>query len=263
VRSVEPSPRGRAGARVSDFWLLIAAGSLAAFLVGLSKGGLALIGAIGVPILALVVSPVRAAAVLLPVYVLSDMTGLWVYRREFSRENLTILMPSAVAGIAIGWATASYVSDRGVGLLVGLIGVGFCLNSWRTRHLQPVPRPADLKRGIAWGTITGFASFVSHAGSPAYQVYVLPQRLPKMVYAGTTAILFAFMNVLKLIPYWALGQLSAENLRVALYLALPALAGTLLGVRLVRILPTKSYFAVVQVLLLAVSLRLILKAVGI
>jgi len=246
-----------------EFWLFIAAGSLAAFLVGLSKGGLALVGALGVPVLALVTSPVRAAAVLLPVYVLSDMAGLWVYRREFSRENLRILMPATVAGIATGWATASYVSDRGVSLLVGLIGLSFCWNSWRTRHEVQHARPADLPRGIVWGAIAGFASFVSHAGGPAYQVYVLPQRLPKMVYAGTTAILFAYMNTLKLIPYWALGQLSVANLRVALYLAIPALAGTLLGVRLVRILPQRSYFAVVQVLLFVISIRLVLKAIGI
>ncbi len=246
-----------------DFWLLIAAGSVAAFLVGMSKGGLSLIGALAVPVLALVVSPVKAAAVLLPVYVLSDMAGLWVYRREFSRENLQVLMPSAVVGIAVGWATASYVSDRGVGVLVGLIGLGFCWNSWRERHAASEPRPPDARRGAAWGTVIGFASFVSHSGGPAYQVYVLPQRLPKMVYAGTTTILFAFMNVLKLVPYWALGQLSPDNLRVALYLALPALAGTLLGVRLVRVLPERRYFAVVQVLLLLVSVRLVLKAFGV
>jgi uncharacterized protein len=222
-----------------------------------------MIGSLGVPILALVVSPVRAAAVLLPVYVLSDMAGLWVYRRDFSRTNLRILMPSAVVGIAVGWATASYVSDRGVGLLVGLIGLTFCLNRWRRRHEPLDAKPADVPRGIVWGSIVGFTSFVSHSGQPAYQVYVLPQRLPKLVYAGTTTILFAFMNSLKLIPYWALGQLSTDNLRVAVYLALPALAGTLLGVRLVRILPQRSYFAVVQVMLFVVSVRLVLKAFGI
>jgi uncharacterized membrane protein YfcA len=243
--------------------MLIAAGSVAAFFVGLSKGGLAMIGSLGVPVLALAVSPVRAAAVLLPVYVLSDMAGLWVYRREFSRENLRILIPPAIVGIAIGWATASYVSDRGVGFLVGLIGLTFCLNRWRNRREPVEAKPADLPRGIVWGTVMGFTSFVSHAGQPAYQVYVLPQRLPKMVYAGTTTILFAFMNTVKLIPYWALGQLSADNLRVAVYLAVPALAGTLLGVRLVRILPQRAYFAVVQVLLFAVSLRLVLKTFGI
>lgn len=247
---------------MSDPALLLLAGSIAAFLVGLSKGGLSLVGALGVPILALVISPVRAAAILLPVYVISDLAGLWLYRREYSKENLRILIPAGTAGIALGWATASHISDRGISLLIGLVGLGFCLNAWRTRHQPSVPRKAEPKRGIVWGTLMGFASFVSHSGAPLYQVYVLPQRLPKMIYAGTTAIVFASVNALKLIPYWALGQLSTSNVGVAAYLLLPALAGTLLGFRLVRILPQGRYFMIVQFLLLAVSVRLVLKAAG-
>jgi uncharacterized membrane protein YfcA len=247
---------------LSDSTLVLLAGSLAAFLVGLSKGGLALVGALGVPVFALAVSPVQAAAILLPVYVLSDMAGLWVYRREYSVENLKILIPAGCAGILIGWATASRVSDRGVALLVGLVGLGYCFNAWRARHHAPVPRPPDLRRGIFWGTVMGFASFVSHLGGPAYQVYVLPQRLPKMVYAGTTTILFALINIVKLGPYWALGQLSAANLRASAYLIIPALAGTLLGVRLVRVLPQGRYFLLVQLLLFALSIRLMFRAAG-
>lgn len=247
---------------MSDPALLFLAGSIAAFLVGLSKGGLSLVGALGVPILALVISPVRAAAILLPVYVISDLAGLWLYRREFSKDNLRILIPAGAVGIALGWATASRISDRGISLLIGLVGLGFCLNAWRTRHHRPVPRPAEPKRGALWGTLMGFASFVSHSGAPLYQIYVLPQRLPKMIYAGTTAIVFASVNALKLIPYWALGQLSTSNLAVAAWLLLPAVGGTLLGFRLVRILPQGRYFMIVQVLLLAVSLRLVLNAAG-
>jgi len=247
---------------VSDPALLLLTGSIAAFLVGLSKGGLSLVGALSVPILALVSSPVRAAAILLPVYVISDLAGVWLYRREFNKDNLRILIPAGALGIALGWATASRISDRGISLLIGLVGVGFCFNAWRTRHHPPVPRPAERARGMLWGTLMGFASFVSHSGAPLYQVYVLPQRLPKMVYAGTTAIVFGSVNALKLIPYWALGQLSTANLAVAAYLLLPAVAGTLLGFRLVRILPASRYFLIVQLLLLAVSLRLMLKAAG-
>jgi len=247
---------------VSDPALLVLVGSIAAFLIGLSKGGLSLVAALAVPILALVISPVRAAAILLPVYVISDLAGVWLYRREFSKENLRILVPAGALGIGLGWATASRISDRGIAALIGIVGLGFVLNAWRTRHHPPQPRPAEPKRGIFWGTLMGFASFVSHSGAPLYQVYVLPQRLPKMVYAGTTAIVFALVNVLKLIPYWALGQLSASNLGVAAYLLLPAVAGTLLGFRLVRILPQNRYFLIVQVLLFAVSLRLVLKAAG-
>lgn len=214
------------------------------------------------PILTLVMSPVRAAAILLPVYVISDAAGLWLYRRDFSKENLRILIPAGAAGIGLGWATASHISDRGISLLIGLVGLGFCFNAWRTRHHAPVPRPADPRRGIFWGTLMGFASFVSHSGAPLYQVYVLPQRLPKLTYAGTTAIVFAAVNVMKLVPYWALGQLSSSNLGIAAYLLVPAVAGTLLGFRLVRVLPANRFFLIVQLLLFAVSVRLVVKAAG-
>ena len=234
--------------------------SLGAFCVGLSKGGLSMIGSLSVPLLALVISPVRAAAILLPVYVFSDVVGVWAYRRDYSPTILRILIPAACVGIAIGWATASRVSDRRVGLLVGLIGLGFCINAWRLRHQRRLAeRKADVPRGLFWGVLMGFSSFVSHAGQPPYQVYVLPQRLPKLTYAGTTAILFGVINVLKLGPYWALGQFSAPNLKLSLYLLVPAFVGTQLGLRLVRVIPEQSYYRVVMLLLLAVSIDLVYK----
>ena len=81
--------------------------ALAALLIGLSKGGLSMVGVLGTPLLALVISPVKAAAILLPIYVVSDLFGLWAYRREYERRVLAIILPAAIVGIAIGWATAS------------------------------------------------------------------------------------------------------------------------------------------------------------
>jgi uncharacterized membrane protein YfcA len=236
--------------------LLMAA--LAALMVGLAKGGLALLGALAVPVLAFVMSPVKAAALLLPIFVISDIAGLWSYRREFDRRNLSILIPSGIAGIAVGWATAALVSDRMVGLLIGVIGLAFVLNNWRIRHRQMPPRAADLPRGILWGWVMGFSSFVSHSGGPPYQVYILPQRLPKAIYAGTTTITFAVMNAVKLLPYWSLGQLGAANLQLSLLLAPIAIAGTWSGVRLVRVIPERPYYAFVQLLLFVVSIKLVI-----
>ena len=135
------------------------------------------------------------------------------------------------------------------------------LHVWRQRHATFTPKPADLSRGIFWGTLTGFSSFVSHSGGPPYQVYVLPQQLPKTVYAGTTTILFAVINAVKLVPYWALGQFTTTNLRAAVWLMPVAIAGTFAGVRLVRIVPQKTYFAFVQIVLFVVSLKLIWDAI--
>ncbi|MCS0494891.1 sulfite exporter TauE/SafE family protein [Ancylobacter sp. MQZ15Z-1] len=227
----------------------------AAAVVGMSKGGLPMIGTLAVPIMSLVMSPVAAAGLLLPVYVVSDMFGVWAYRREFSGRNLAILMPAAAAGIGIGWATAAIVTDALVALMVGLIGISFCLNRW-FGGASRAAKPADLPRGLFWGAIAGFTSFVTHAGGPPFQMYVVPQRLPKMVFAGTSTLLFAAVNAMKLVPYWALGQLSIANLKIAGLLLPVAVMGTFAGVRLTRVLPEALFFRLVVAALFLLSLRL-------
>jgi uncharacterized membrane protein YfcA len=234
---------------------------LAALLVGLSKGGLSLAGSLGTPLLATVISPVKAAALLLPIFIVSDWFGLYAYRREFDKRNLMILIPAGIAGICIGWLSAAVVSDRMVGLFIGIIGIAFCVNAWRLRNHPPVPKPADVPRGLFWGAIAGFTSFVSHSGGPPYQVYVLPQRLSKTVFAGTTTITFAAINFAKLFPYWQLGQLDLANLKMSVLLMPIAVAGTFAGVWLVRVIPQRTYFVLVHVALFALSIKLVAAAV--
>jgi len=234
---------------------------LAALLVGLSKGGLSMAGALGTPLLAMAMSPVKAAALLLPIFVVSDWFGLYAYRRHFDRRNLLILIPAGIVGIGIGWLSFSVVSDRMVGLFIGVIGIAFCLNAWRLRHRPPPPRPADLPRGLFWGAIAGFTSFVSHSGGPPYQVYVLPQQLSKTVFAGTTTITFAAINFVKLLPYWQLGQLRLDNLKFSLVLVPIAVAGTFAGVWLVRIIPQQKFFVLIHAALFALSIKLVTSAI--
>jgi uncharacterized protein len=240
------------------FFLVAAA---AALLVGLSKGGLSMAGSLGTPLLAMVISPVKAAALLLPIFVVSDWFGLYAYRREFDRRNLMILIPAGIAGIGIGWLSAAVVSDRMVGLLIGIIGLAFCVNAWRQRHHAQVAKPADVPRGLFWGAIAGFTSFVSHTGGPPYQVYVLPQRLSKAVFAGTTTITFAAINLVKLLPYWQLGQLDLANLKMSMLLMPIAVAGTFAGVWLTRIMPERAYFLLVHIALFVLSVKLVVDAI--
>ena len=231
--------------------------SLAALLVGLSKGGLTLAGALGTPLLALVTSPVRAAALLLPIFVISDWFGLYAYRRDFDKRIMQIVIPAGLAGIGLGWLSSSVVSERRVGLFIGVIGIAFCVNAWRMRGHVVAPRPADVPRGLFWGVISGFTSFVAHSGGPPYQVYVLPQQLPKTVFAGTTTLIFAVFNMVKLLPYWQLGQLDRANLKLSLLLMPIAVAGTFIGVRLVRVIPQRTFYLVIHIALFVLSIKLV------
>ena len=236
------------------FWSLAV---LAAVLVGMSKGGLPVVGMLGVPVLSLAISPVVAAGLLLPVFVLSDLFGLYAYRQAFDRRVLAVMLPAVTLGVGVGWATASLVPVQVVTLLVGVVGLGFAANFLFLGKAAQAGRPLRRAAGLFWGGLAGFTSFVSHAGAPPYQVFVLPLRLEKAVYAGTTTILFAYVNAIKLVPYWALGQLNIANLQVAAVLVLPAVAAVFVGLRLVKIIPEAVFFRIVVWALLAVSLKLI------
>ena len=239
------------------FWVMALAASM---LVGMGKGGMPVVGMLGVPVLALAISPVTAAGLLLPVYVLSDLFGLYAYRQAFDRRVLAILVPGVTIGVGLGWATARVTPEWLVTALVGAIGTVFALRLLAGAR-SAVAAEARVDRGLFWGAVTGFTSFVSHSGAPPFQIYVLPLRLPKMIYAGTNTILFAYLNAIKLVPYWALGQFSAQNLKVAAVL-MPAAAGAVfLGVRLVRVLPEVLFFRLVTGALLFVSVKLLVDGV--
>jgi uncharacterized membrane protein YfcA len=241
---------------MADLWFWVAA-LVAAGLVGMGKGGVPVVGMLGVPVMALVMNPVLAAGLLLPVYVVSDIFGLYAYRHAFDRRVLAILLPGAVVGIGLGWATATVVPEPAVTLLVGLIGVVFAANLILRRPVVAEPREPRVVPGLFWGALTGFTSFVSHAGAPPYQVYTLPLGMPKAVFAGTSTIAFAVINAVKLLPYHALGQLDPGNLRVAAVLALPAAIAVFGGVRLVRRVPERLFFRLVTWALLAISAKLV------
>lgn len=234
-------------------WLLAV---LAALAVGMSKGGLTMIGTISVPLMALNMSPVMAAGILLPIYIVSDIGGLIAFRRSFDRRVLKTALPGAMVGIGLGWATASVVNDMVVMMIVGLIGFAFALNALIRRQVGQ-PRSASYARGSFWGAVAGYTSFVSHSGAPPYQVYTQPLRMSSALYAGTTTVFFAIVNAVKLVPYFALGQLDAKNLQVSLVLILPAVVGVWLGLKLLRIIPQKLFYNLITWALLLVSVRLI------
>jgi uncharacterized membrane protein YfcA len=238
-----------------QFW---AAAVVAAFLVGCSKGGLPMVAMLSVPVMSLVMSPMLGAALLLPVYLISDVYGIFIYRKSFSPRNLAILIPAAALGILAGYLVADAIDDDAVRILIGIVGLSFLAMRLRSRLAgRPQPRSADVPRGVFWGSVSGFTSFVSHAGGPAFQVYALPQQMPKLMFAGTSTILFATINLMKVPPYVALGLMDWGDAGVVAVLAPVAVFGAWLGYRITRIIPERVFFLLVEIALFAISVNLI------
>jgi len=236
------------------FW---AVAVIAAIFVGLSKGGLPVVAMTSVPLMSLVMPPLQAAGLLLPIYIVSDWFGLWAYRRVFNLRVLKIMVPATAIGVFIGWATASLVSEHVVGGVIGVFGATFAAARLMGFGVPVDARPARVGTGLFWGAAAGFTSFVSHAGGPPYQIYTLPLKMPKAIFAGTTTILFTWVNSAKLLAYASLGLVNFDNLHVAVWLMAPAAAAVYAGVRLVKVIPEALFFKLVLWALLVLSTRMV------
>lgn len=231
----------------------------ALLIIGISKGGFGGgLGVVGVPMLALVISPTQAAAILLPVLCLMDLVGLYSYRGAFDRSLMRVLAPGAIAGILLGAFTFAFTSEDAVRLIVGAIAVGFTLWQFVLRRRVEQQRAApSVLGGSFWASVSGYTSFVAHAGGPPLSVYLLPLRLDKTTFVGTTVVYFAVVNYAKLIPYGLLGQFDATNLTTSAVLLPLAPAGVALGVILHRRLREDVLYDVVYAALLVTGLKLL------
>jgi uncharacterized membrane protein YfcA len=239
-------------------WTFYAAAAPAVVLLGLSKSGLSGLGALAVPILALTIPPLQAAAITLPIMVVQDWVGVYAFRREVSARNLAILLPASFVGVVLAFALAADVSEDVVRLAIGAVSVGFvAIMLIRDRWLAAKPTRADVAPGLFWGALAGFASFVSHAGGPPFLVYTMPQRLAAPVFAGTSVLFFALVNLMKVPPYLWLGQFSRANLWASLTLLPLAIASTLAGVWIVRRIAAERFYNAVLIVTLALGLKLI------
>ena len=237
-----------------EFWVVAV---IAAILTGIGKGGIPMVGALVVPVLSLVISPVTAAGLMLPVYVVSDWFGLYAYRKEFDRRVLGIAVFGMTIGVGIGWGIARFIPENWVTVLVGAISVAFSLNQLLRKPVVAAPQSAKLAPGLFWCMIAGFTSFVSHTGGPPYQVWTLPMGMKKAVFAGTSTIAFTIINAEKLLPYYLLDQINEGSLKTAAILMPVAAAAVFFGVWAVRRLPEKRFFQIVTWSLLLIGADLI------
>ncbi len=235
----------------------------AVLLVGFSKGGMGeALSMMGVPILSLVVSPVQAAALLLPILIAMDAVALWTWRHNGDRKTLTILLPGALVGIGIGWATSAYVSRDVLRLIIGLITVLFVLryayNTWRARQGIVIPaKPHRTVPAMFFGSFAGYGSFVAHSGGPPFQIYALPLKLPPRDYTGTMVRFFAILNAVKLIPYFALGQLDTSNLATSVTLFPLAMLATMAGAWVVKRMQPQVFYPFMYTMAFLAGMKLV------
>lgn len=240
------------------YWVAIPA----VLIVGIGKGGFAGgLGMLAVPLMSLTVSPVQAASIMLPILCVMDITGLKAWIRSWDRDLMMKLIPGAILGTLIGYLTFEHISDDALKLILGLMAVLFTLNHWTKglRTIKPVKQVSPVRDRVLggfWGMLSGFTSFLAHAGAPPIMIYLLPKRLDTRILVGTVTIFFAIVNYMKLIPYALLGLLDATNLATSLVLSPLAVIGVLLGVWLHDKVNPQAFYRLMYMFLFLTGLKL-------
>ncbi len=246
---------------IADPWFYAVA-IPAVLLLGISKSGFgAGMGSLAVPMMALTVTVPQAVVILMPILLLIDLLGIAAFRKDFDRALLKFLLPFALLGTVIGTFLFKALSAS---LVAGLVG-GFTLLFLAQRLLFP-PRkdspPPPKWMGAILTTLSGFTSFIAHAGGPPLNAYVIPLRLAPVTFTATLAFLFFVVNLSKWIPYAWLGLIDSRNMATSLVLLPFAPLGVWLGVRIARRIGPTLFYRLVYGGMFLTGLKLMWDAVA-
>ena len=229
----------------------------AVLLLGISKSGFgAGFGSLAVPLMALTVTVPQAAAILMPVLLLMDLLGIAALRKEFNRKLLAFMLPFGLLGVVVGALLFKLLAPQVVAGIVGAFTLLFLAQRLLfPPHADSAPPPRWLGAGLV--AISGFTSFIAHAGGPPATAYALPLRLKPVVFAATLSYFFFFINLSKWAPYALLGLLDWRNLATSLVLLPLAPLGVWTGVRLARRINQVLFYRLIYIGLFMTGTKLV------
>ena len=223
---------------------------------GIGKGGFAgPISMLAVPVMSFVMNPIQAAGILLPLLVLMDVMALYIYWKKWRVDIIKIIIPASIIGIIIGSLTFQYTSENQIRLIVGIISILFVIISLIQKNNLAL-KPTKIK-GIFWSSTAGYTSFLIHAGAPPMNFYMLPLKLDKTIYIGTTTFVYFIINSVKLIPYYYLDLLVPSNLKISIALIPVAIVSVLIGYFLQKKVSQEMFYNIIYFLLFLIGVKLI------
>lgn len=239
----------------------IALAAFAVLFIGLAKAGFGGgLGMLTTPLCVIAFGPRDAIGILLPLLCLGDWFSLYHYWRRWEQRNLALLLPGVLVGVCIGVWMVGRFSARQLNLAIGLLALAFvafqCGKDRWLRSTRVFAPGAGV--GSLFGFGAGLTSTFSHGAGPVVAMFLIPQRLPKEVYVGTSVLVFTCINLLKLPFFVATGLVNGNTVQSSLGLAPLVPLGVWIGVWLNRRVSERLFLRVVYTVTALTGLHLVL-----
>ena len=249
-----------------EFFWLLAVLSVLAFSISKAGFGGAL-GSFSVPILLFVLPAKMALGVLLPLFLVTDIWIVYIWRHMLDQRILLIMCLFGLVGQIVGWILFDYLNDRILTGLIGSIAIITVLSYvWRRLSLgnqtsEEIVKSVNQRiyqRGAIWCGLSGISSFVSLSGGIPAQVFLLPHALLRQAFVGTLSVYFFIINITKVPFYFEAGIFSESTIEVSLWLILIIPIGVILGKWLNNHLSDQIFYDISHLGLLVMGIKLIL-----
>lgn len=239
-------------------WHVLAVAAAGVFAIGFMKGafggGFAIIG---IPLLALVMTPIEAGTMLAPLFVVMDLYALRYWKpTTWSKPDLSVLVPGLIVGIAAGFFVLKGLDRNAVEIAMAATTLVF-VGLWWHRGGPVATHQRSMPKALLAGSVSGVTTMVAHSGGPPLAMYLLPLGLPKQVYAGTTSVFFTIGNLLKAGPWLLVGRPSSSLWSLMVLCVPVAMFGVWIGWRLHQRLDQSQLYRACYGLLLVTALKLL------
>ena len=222
---------------------------ISAILIGINKTGMPGLGLLPVVMLALWFDSRISPGLQLVMLAITDIFAVIYYRHKANWPLLFRLIPSALCGIAVGWAILRFGIDRTphasyvMNLTIGIIVILLCIFSvvkdiiWKDKDTVP----KHWAFAVACGLFAGITTQLANAAGPIMAIYLLAMRFDKKEYMGTAAWYFMILNWIKLPIFWSEGRITKDSFLADMGMIPFLLLGAVLGIVLLKKLPQKVF----------------------
>ena len=217
-------------------WPVILIVGLTVAFIGLSKAGFG--GGLGMLTAPLCVvafgiagqSPQFAIGFLLPLLCAGDGFSLYHYWGKWRLDNLKYLLPGVLLGVLVGVQVMGRIEPSHFNLIIGILAVSFVVFQVVKEKVfkNETPFKPGYGTGLTAGIGAGITSTFAHGAGPVVNIFMIPQKLPKVEFISTRVLIFTWINWIKMPFFIGWGLVTAESLKWDLvYLPLVPVGGWL------------------------------------
>ncbi len=223
-----------------EFNLILA--FLAAFLLGVGKGGIKGISILTVTLMALVYGAKNSTGIILPLLIAGDIMAVIYFKKYTKWKYLVHFLPWMLVGVVVASFIGKDLPEATFKNWMAGIILFSVVFMWFSESTAKSVLPDDRLFGGSIGFAAGFTTMIGNLAGPFANLFFLATRLPKNEIIGSSAWVFFIVNNFK-VPFHVFSwkTITWDTLQTNLTLLPFVFMGFFVGVKIVSYFTEKFF----------------------